>query len=392
MSVRVLAKKIPTSKIGVFYKQVVNENNKEVDRVYLIRYKDESKRDKLFVIGKKSEKVTIEYCSRIRMEIITKIKFGEDAEILKNKRSKRVINTLDKIANIYFEDKEVNKQQIAKYRNHIQPFFGKKDISLITKDELLSFQKGLLRGTLKYPKRDITNLRTGKKSEQTVNGIIELLKTIFNHNINEKSLNMINPCNGIRKLSVDNKRERFLKSDEIKQLLEEIKENEPLTLFVKLSLQTGGRLETILNIKKKDIDLENRSITLKNLKTNTTYKGFLQNDLIKYLREYLQVLKLNDYVININNPSIKTTSRQIQSRLRKRLDKLFNLELEKDDRKNRVVIHTLRHTFASHLAINGTPIFTIKELMNHKDIEQTMRYAKLSPDSGKEFVENLYLT
>lgn len=39
------------------------------------------------------------------------------------------------------------------------------------------------------------------------------------------------------------------------------------------------------------------------------------------------------------------------------------------------------HTFASYLAINGTPIFTIKELMNHKDIEQTMRYAKLSPDS-----------
>jgi site-specific recombinase XerD len=54
------------------------------------------------------------------------------------------------------------------------------------------------------------------------------------------------------------------------------------------------------------------------------------------------------------------------------------------------VIHTLRHTFASHLAINGTPIFTIKELMNHSDIEQTMRYAKLAPDSGKKNVLNLY--
>ena len=50
----------------------------------------------------------------------------------------------------------------------------------------------------------------------------------------------------------------------------------------------------------------------------------------------------------------------------------------------------LRHTFASHLAINGTPIFTIKELMNHSDIEQTMRYAKLAPDSGKKNVINLY--
>jgi len=34
-------------------------------------------------------------------------------------------------------------------------------------------------------------------------------------------------------------------------------------------------------------------------------------------------------------------------------------DLKTNDRKNRVVIHALRHTFASHLAINGTPIFTI---------------------------------
>jgi hypothetical protein len=84
------------------------------------------------------------------------------------------------------------------------------------------------------------------------------------------------------------------------------------------------------------------------------------------------------------------TARQIQSRLKPKIDKLFNCELEKDDRKNRVVIHTLRHTFASHLAIQGTPIFTIQKLMNHKDIKQTMRYAKLAPDSGRNFVNDLY--
>ena len=62
-----------------------------------------------------------------------------------------------------------------------------------------------------------------------------------------------------------------------------------------------------------------------------------------------------------------------------------------EDRKNKVVIHTLRHTFASHLAINGTPIFTIQKLMNHKDIKMTLRYAKLSPDSGREAILNLGL-
>jgi site-specific recombinase XerD len=72
------------------------------------------------------------------------------------------------------------------------------------------------------------------------------------------------------------------------------------------------------------------------------------------------------------------------------LDELFNKGLDKMDSKNRVVIHTFRHTFASHLAINGTPIYTIQKLMNHKDITMTMRYAKLAPDSGKKFVNELY--
>ena len=50
----------------------------------------------------------------------------------------------------------------------------------------------------------------------------------------------------------------------------------------------------------------------------------------------------------------------------------------------------LRHTFASHLAINGIPIFTIQNLMDHSDIKQTMRYAKLSPESGKNAIQGLY--
>lgn len=36
------------------------------------------------------------------------------------------------------------------------------------------------------------------------------------------------------------------------------------------------------------------------------------------------------------------------------------------------------------------PIFTVQKLMNHKDIQQTMRYAKLAPDSSRDMVEGLY--
>ncbi|WP_130234591.1 tyrosine-type recombinase/integrase [Malaciobacter pacificus] len=44
------------------------------------------------------------------------------------------------------------------------------------------------------------------------------------------------------------------------------------------------------------------------------------------------------------------------------MQNLFNDDIDKNDRKNKIVFHSLRHTFASHLAINGTPIFKIQKL------------------------------
>ena len=59
------------------------------------------------------------------------------------------------------------------------------------------------------------------------------------------------------------------------------------------------------------------------------------------------------------------------------------------DHRDKVVFHTLRHTFASWLAIQGTPILTIKELMGHKSIEMTMRYAHLIPDQKHHAIKEM---
>lgn len=51
--------------------------------------------------------------------------------------------------------------------------------------------------------------------------------------------------------------------------------------------------------------------------------------------------------------------------------------------------HDLRHTYGSHMAMRGKNVLTIKELMRHKDISSTMKYAKLSPEHLKEASEDL---
>ena len=81
----------------------------------------------------------------------------------------------------------------------------------------------------------------------------------------------------------------------------------------------------------------------------------------------------------VNSSAEELSRNSINKVLQPIFDKLFNQGLKVEDSKRRVVIHTLRHTFASQLAIQGTPIYTIMKLMDHADISQTIRYAKLSP-------------
>jgi Phage integrase family len=49
----------------------------------------------------------------------------------------------------------------------------------------------------------------------------------------------------------------------------------------------------------------------------------------------------------------------------------------------------LRHTFASRLVMAGVDLRTVQELMGHKDIKMTLRYAHLSPDHTRQAMETL---
>lgn len=345
------------------------------DISYYITYKDEINKLKRIKIGDKSKGITEPFCNQKRNEVINSIRLGTDIPI-KHKKQTGIL--FDTVAQKYIEDLKIHSNENtvrdinSKYHKHLFNVIGNISIDRIKVEDLENLQKEKVK-TL---------------SLKTVNQLIELFSTMFNFGIRKDLCKVVNPASKVKRFKIDNTRERFLVKEEIDELYKEIRENELLTLFVKFALTTGGRLETILHIQKKDINLSTNSITLYDFKNKDTYKGFLTDDVISIIGTKIKSLKANDFLISLDNT--KFTSRQLQSRLKPILDRLFNQELEKRDRKNRIVIHSLRHTFASHLAINGTPIFTIQKLMNHKDIKQTMRYAKLAPDSGKEFVNELY--
>ncbi len=356
---------------GVYYYPLANK-----DKVYSITYKNLDGKKVWVKIGLDSENIRENYCHKKRTEIVNKIRLGENPEIIKNSRTAKEVITFGMIANEYIDDR---KDKItagsfvdikSKYKNHIEPSLANKDIETITK-------------------KDIEVIVTNKKnilSDTTLNLITNLIGTIFNFAIDNGRFKKENPAKKAHLYSIDNKRERFLSKEEIHNLLEKAKAKDNLTyIFTILALTTGGRLNTICSIQKKDINLSKRAIILKDFKNNETYKGYIKNEYFALIKEHIKNLKPNDLILGSGD-----IIKQVQRRLRPILNDLFNQNLDSHDRKNRVVIHSLRHTFASQLIANNVPIFVVKELMNHSDIKMTMRYVTVDEDFGQNFVDNIF--
>jgi site-specific recombinase XerD len=70
------------------------------------------------------------------------------------------------------------------------------------------------------------------------------------------------------------------------------------------------------------------------------------------------------------------------------LRKSFETALKKAEIKE-FCFHDLRHPFASHLVMSGVDLMTVKELLGHKTIKMTLRYAHLSPSHERNAIESL---
>jgi len=353
---------------------------KDGSKTFFMRYHDPiTGQRKRIKVGNSKEGMNEAYCANKRSELLSKLRLGEDPNIpiLKKKQTKETLNDL---AEKYFTHKRLEgetrsyKERYSKYNHHFSAGLGLIPLQSITKQNGLDFQKQLLNSGY---------------ANSTINNILELATSIFNYGINEEFFTGTNPFHGIKGLAVNNDRQRYLTHEEIEQLKDEVRHDRVLYLFVLLSVTTGARLESVLAMQKKDIDFAQSSIRINDLKNKNTYAGFLADEVKNILLEETQSLLKDDFIVSYENGK-RMEKKRIQRRLSPILNRLFNQELKEDDRINKVVIHTLRHTFASLLAIKGTPIYTIQKLMNHKDIKQTTRYAKLSPSSGLSAVADTF--
>lgn len=342
---------------------------KNADLCYYVKFKFRGVTHRKKV-GRKSEGITESIAHDFRNRILSETRHGLDLTISANR--KRL--TFQDLVNSYFEHGTIhaksNKRYEQIYQKHLFDL-GALHVMSITDANVLNIQRALM----------LKNL-----SPAAINSYIKFIQRVFNFAVKKGYIDRT-PLRDIKKLKVDNARQRYLTLDEINQLYAAIKGDTEATAFTLLSLSTGGRAESILNVKKIDIDVKQRTIKLFDYKRSMTYTAHLTDEALNFIEPAIRGLKPNDYVVGRSPERFKYY--RMYYTMSKHFKK-FNQGLEPTDRQNRVVIHTLRHTFASHLAIAGVPLQTIQKLMNHANISQTNKYAHLTQESGRDNVRELY--
>lgn len=340
------------------YEGVRSKTLNDGDIAYYVRYTDKEGTRKEVKVGNKSEGWSEKRASLRRGELQNQTIESAHKKVL-----------FDEVAQDFLELQKLHIKggSYLSYRakaQHLSHFIGKKELKAITLKDL----------------NDMIKTLSENKAPKTINSILDFAKGVFSFAKKEYGIEN-KAIDDVKRFKINNNRERFLSLVEIKKLEDSVQNDEALKIFVSLALSTGARLMGIINITKKDIDLEKNEVIINDFKNNSKYIAFLNNKTKSIIKKRIEHIGDDERVVPKGR-------RLIVEALRPILNNLFNEGVA--DRKQKVVIHTLRHTFASHLAIKGVPIQIIQKLLNHKDIKMTMRYAHLMPQSGKEYVENLW--
>jgi len=231
---------------------------------------------------------------------------------------------------------------------------------------------------------DVTEFTRKGARAHTINFEIAALKTVFNLAIKWGYLKE-NPTKQVKKLKVtDAKPVRFLSQEECNRLLEAC----PADLYpiYYAFLYTGMRKAELENLEWADIDFERRKIRIRRKEFWQPKTGEREIPIGKTLLPLLEKLKqTNDKGLQSNFVFPHSDGGKIRLKLREKLIKIA----EQAGIENLTKLHTLRHTFASHLVMSGVDLPTVKKLMGHSDIQTTMIYAHLAPDHLSDAVDKL---
>jgi site-specific recombinase XerD len=219
-------------------------------------------------------------------------------------------------------------------------------------------------------------------SGSTVNRFRALVSSIYSFALKSGRVRA-NPCAGVERYRENEYRVRYLGDGEEKALRAEIQrkyaDREP---EMDLALYTGMRRGEQFSLKWEDVDLNTMLLTVH----GKTGRRFIEiNDGAKKALEELLLTATANGSRPIGSEYVcPETKRDGQRDWRRWLEKAAKAAGVKNFHW-----HDLRHTFASRLVMRGVDLRTVQELLGHKSILMTMRYAHLSKDHRAAAIEKI---
>ena len=252
---------------------------------------------------------------------------------------------------------------------HIKPLMGHLRVRSVTQSDVELFASQVAKGKAarraKTKPRGLSVVRGGDGAASRTMG---LLGAIFTFAVKEK-LRTDNPVRDVSRPK-DQKRERYLGDDEMPQLMKVLNSPEAYGLnrhvppIIKLMLFTGCRKGEIVGLRWDEVDLAGRYLHLRDTKTGER-KIPLSDPTIAVLKGVPRI-KGCPFVFpsaTMNGPF--TGMQDGWEKVRKAAG------------FPDVRLHDLRHTFATALASNGSSLYMIGQLLGHRDLRTTQRYAHL---------------
>jgi len=260
--------------------------------------------------------------------------------VLDNKARKITLSELiERYISLHLSKVPSRLRDQASHLNWWKETYGNKALVEITPALLVEAKEKLLSGI---------TFRKKKRTNSTVNRYFSSLGRAFALAVQEWQLVNENPFKRVSKLKENAGRNRYLSRDELHSLLGRCKEGKNPHLYgmVLIAASMGLRFGEIANLCWKNIDFDNGFATLERTKNGDSRFVPLPDQVTAYLKEKQTLKPPEEFLFRSKNPA----KRHPYSLIRKAFKKAVQ-ETGLTDFK----FHDLRHTAASHMAMNGAP-------------------------------------
>lgn len=200
----------------------------------------------------------------------------------------------------------------------------------------------------------------------TLNSAINALKFYYGNVLKKKFIYEVKRPRKDKKLPV------ILSKEEVVKILSSVDNIKHKTILV-LVYSAGLRVGEVVKLKPEDIDSKRMLIHIKGSKGRKDRYTLLSEMALQILREYWRKYRPEKWLFGGAKEGRYLSIRSV--------DKIFRNACEKAGIKKDVSVHTLRHSFATHLLEGGTDLRYIQELLGHAHSKTTEIYTHVSTKS-----------